>query len=117
MLKTIYWWFIHRFHPSHRYNVIKIKTLSPGYYDPDVRMLHACFDLFAEWFRYNTIENEHMTKKSLEETNPGVWDEMVELYKWWSVYHVDPDWSMGGAEKEDEMMMRLMKIRRCIWYF
>lgn len=115
---------IHRWHPKHQYNVVRIKSLEPGYYDPDIRMLHACFDMYVEWFRYNTIEAELMNKESIDGNNPGMWDEMMELYKWWTVEKPERDraefitWESNEEheEKEDEMLIRLMKIRRHIWY-
>lgn len=42
------WWAIlHRFHPSHRYHVIKT-GLRPGYYDTDIRMLESWMALLVE---------------------------------------------------------------------
>lgn len=41
------WWIIHR--TIDRYNIIKIKSLKPGYYDYDTRLFHACFDLLVEY--------------------------------------------------------------------
>lgn len=43
--------FIYRY--IRKYNVIKIKSLKPGYYDTDVRLVHGMFDLLIEH-----VENE-----------------------------------------------------------
>ena len=40
-----YWWVMHR--TVHRYNIIKIRTLSPDYYDVDTRLLHGIFELLT----------------------------------------------------------------------
>ena len=76
---------MHRFVPKHQYNKIHIKSLTAGYYDPDIRMLHACFDMFAEWFHYNVFEEKLMDKSTVNENDPDLWDEMMTLYKWWTV--------------------------------
>ena len=124
LLSKIKYWLMHRFHPKHQYNRIRIKSLSPGYYDPDIRMLHACFDLYTEWFRYNVFEEKLMDRSTVDEGNPGLWDEMMALYLWWTVkkpeFEVDNTTTLADMEameeQEDEMLMRLMKIRRHIWY-
>ena len=115
---------MHRFWPKYKYNTINITSLEPGYYDPDVRMLHACFDLFAAWFHYNVFETELMDHASIDENSPGMYDEMMELYKWWTV--VKPEFdvrddttyvdSMNFEKVEQEMLVRLIAIRRQIWY-
>ena len=45
--KDAKWWVLHR--TIHRYNVINIRSLKPGYYDYDTRMLHACFQLLEDY--------------------------------------------------------------------
>ena len=119
MLNDIFWYCMHRFHPKHRYNTIKMASLDAGYYDPDVRMLHACFDLFTEWFKYNAFDEKLITKETFSEH----WDEAMELYLWWTVKHRDDELNSKtmqdrarNAEIEDEMLIRLIKIRRHIWY-
>ena len=124
MIDKLYYWILHRFVPKYQYNKIHIKSLEPGYYDPDIRMLHGCFDLFTEWFHYNVFEAKLMDRETIDETNVGMYDEMMTLYKWWTV--TKPEWDMRDdliysdiekfEEVEDEMLSRLMKIRRSIWY-
>jgi hypothetical protein len=46
-LQDAKWWVYYR--TTRRYNVIKIKTLKPGYYDKDTQMLHACFQLLTDF--------------------------------------------------------------------
>lgn len=48
-LSRIKWKIIHRFHPKHRYHVIKPRTLEPGYHDPDERLMHAMFHEVCEF--------------------------------------------------------------------
>lgn len=47
-LVNIYWWIMHRFHPKHRYNIIKL-PLKLSYYDWNIRIIYATFELFCEW--------------------------------------------------------------------
>jgi len=115
---------MHRYHPKHQYNRIRIKSLSPGYYDPDIRMLHACFDLYSEWFHYNVFKEKLIDKSTVNEQDPDLWDEMMTLYQWWTVEKPESDLhgpsTMLEADsieaKEDDMFMRLIKIRGHIWY-
>lgn len=45
-IRDIKWWFMHRFHPKHRYNIIKIGP--PGYYDIDQLLEKAMIYLFIK---------------------------------------------------------------------
>jgi hypothetical protein len=42
-LRDAKWWFKHRFHPRHRYHVIKFAK--PGWIDRDRAMLLCCFKI------------------------------------------------------------------------
>lgn len=87
-------------------------------------MLHACFDMFAAWFHYNVFEEHLMDHETIDEGSPGTYDEMMELYKWWTVskpeFELRDDItfmdSMNFEKVEDEMLARLMKLRRHFWY-
>lgn len=51
MLSNLKWWVAHRFHPRHRYNILKT-SLKPGYYDPCVRIESAILDETQKFFEY-----------------------------------------------------------------
>jgi len=153
-----YWAILHRFHPKHRYHVIKPRSLEPGYHDPDTLMLYACMDTFAEYFETGAQQFVYEEKYELER-----FAEMEEIYNWWTkdwpncdthkvdgtlridfptlpeewgkmpvfnpkysdtpeikawreagdaLHQDDEDW----AKKEEEMLCRLIKIRRSLWY-
>lgn len=57
----IYWF---RYRTYDRYNIIKISSLKPDYYDTDTRMLHGMFDLLVDFIE---IEKAHMHKVFSEE--------------------------------------------------
>lgn len=124
MWNKLYWYVMHRVWPPYRFNVVRLTSLEPGYHDPDVRMLHACFDLFAAWFHYNVFEAELMSHETIDEGQPGLYNEMMELYKWWTVTKPEHDNrddvtfvdDMNFDKTEQEMLLRLITIRKHIWY-
>ena len=131
LFKDLKWWFLHR--TTHRYHVVST-GLSPGYYDTDHLMLHACFNLLKDF-----VEKELNGVKSLEYW-AGVSDwkkagfhskkeltrlqqkykECKDLYLWWTT--IRSNRKPGGWEKEiednkedEKMLIRLMKVRQTLW--
>jgi hypothetical protein len=47
-LSAIYYWLLYRFHPGHRYHVLKL-GIKPGYSDVDYRIVHANFALLVQY--------------------------------------------------------------------
>lgn len=43
------WAILHRIHPKHRYHVVKVRSLKPGYHDPSELILHASFDMLSQY--------------------------------------------------------------------
>lgn len=81
-LNNVKWFFIHRFHPKHQYHILKPRSLKPGYYDSDERILHACMDelsMFVEWNKKHQWVNWNGTKE-----HKHAWKEMNAIYKWWN---------------------------------
>lgn len=132
-LDNIYYFFKDRFDP---YNVIKIKTLGIHYCDPDEQMLHANFQILTD-FVENQIkwgkESGHDYFDLSEDIKQAEYedeinqlkrhqtdrDELMALYNWWKKYSKDEIDSLDSIEAyeiEEEMLIRLMKIRGCIWY-
>jgi len=48
-IERAYWWVMHRFHPKHRYHVIKPRSLKPGYHDPETRIFYTIFDELSRY--------------------------------------------------------------------
>jgi len=104
-INDIYWAI--RYRTVNRLDRVNIETLSPGYYDIDHRMLHACFCLLTEF-----VEKEKGTddiedlKKCLETDTDPDWRFMLErqlrdhtevrdLYNWWKNVYLkrkDPEY-------------------------
>jgi hypothetical protein len=101
-------------------NVLKIKTLSEGWIDPDLLMLHACFQVLTDFlekenpFRLISWDNdeEHIQAKN----------EIIILHEWWQkrkILEEDlPTLNNRFAPQnieDTEMLIRLMKVRTFLW--
>jgi hypothetical protein len=78
-LKDIYWWFMHR--TFKRYDRVKLRFLTPAYYDKDTMLIHAMFTLLCDF-----MEREKPGEIINWESDPDhsfAWKEMQDLYKWW----------------------------------
>lgn len=73
-LNDIKYWFFHRFHPKHRYNILKTK-LEPAYYCFDTVILHAAFERFCE---------EYVHTREIVQLSMDVEAELDRLYVWWN---------------------------------
>jgi hypothetical protein len=116
-LHDIKWWIKHR--TTHKYNMVKMPTLKPGWYDTDTRLLHASCALLE-----NYVERErpftHVEWNDGDESRE-IANEIHSLYYWWQRHKrfVGSDATM---QEEDEMykaetanLVRLMQIRRALW--
>jgi hypothetical protein len=129
----------------YRYNVIKIKTLGPGWTDRDCVMVHAMFQVFCNFIEQeepferiswdygseiNRIKKEKWKNqreknryiRSLERGDKRVKKakkEMQFLYNWWKKTY--PELVKKGIDmdkvsaKENEMILRLINIRGYMW--
>ena len=100
--------------------VIKMKTLQKGWYDNDEIMLHACFYLLK-----NFIEKEKPFRCSSwkqNEEHSSARNELIFLYKWWKKRKkIERSHDMLNNKlhpqniEDNEMLMRLVKIRLFLW--
>jgi hypothetical protein len=72
------WEFKWRLIPKHQYNVIRT-SLKPGYYDPDIRILHAVMD---EIKRFVDRTKDTIVWDS-DDHHIHVWNELQAIYTWW----------------------------------
>jgi hypothetical protein len=133
-LKNIIYWFKYRFHPKYwQYWLIKPKTLGIGYYDPDTLMLHSCMHLLVEFFEYQ-LDRSHV-EWFHDDDHAHAFKEMKAIYEWWTIERVelerkiDNDYSDESKysydethyfsnilhHREQEMLHRLINIRRFMW--
>lgn len=95
----IIWFFKYRFHPRHRYNIVRT-DLKPGYHDLDSRMLHAVFALICEYveislgaYKGGPYRSRQRGVETLQEmiASPDPSDpernqfnrDLLDLYLWW----------------------------------
>jgi hypothetical protein len=101
-------------------NVLSIKTLSDDWSDKDMVILHACFQLLV-----NCIEEEKLFEFIDWESNneaKKIKTEIQELHNWWierteaeKKNGIDSLWSDEQYKEDDEMLIRLIKIRKYLW--
>lgn len=90
---------------------LKIESLplAKNWVDRDEIMLHSCFQLLKD-----CVEKEHVDTHCNYETHKDFVDEVRLLYKWWEKR--SKTGRSGKDDKEDdEMLLRLMKIRTSLW--
>lgn len=143
LFQKIKWWFFHRFHPKHRYNVVKT-GLKPGYYDCDIQMFHACFSLLVgfverecahmEWVLSSMGWSKLPKPKSQEDReryglsyldgmakNHEEYKTLKDLYIWWKYVRPNREepetyQNMESQEDEDtENLKKLVEIRGIMW--
>lgn len=151
-LHDVKWAILHRFHPKHQYNILKPRSLKPGYYDSDTRILHACMDELSEFVEWN--ERNDWIDWGGDDKHKIAWTEMKTIYRWWNKDRAKMEeeadrairkWhdvytKEGGFDRtknlskranrlsdehqrledlivatDEDMLVRLMKIRRFLW--
>jgi hypothetical protein len=99
---------------------LKIATINADWCDKDQVMLHACFQLLTDFvdqeISQDIVDWEH------DEKQRQVRKEIDFLYNWWkqrikdeAEQNLDPIWSERLHDIDDEMLTRLIKIRRHLW--
>ncbi len=94
-VSNLKWKVIHRLHPSHRYHIIKPRTLEPGYHDPDRRIMHAMFHEVCEFAENNLMgDGIEGTKWTAEHEMDDEFfhgeqftreKQIIELRNWWVI--------------------------------
>lgn len=81
---------------------------SRGWCDRDHQLLYAAFNILVEF-----IEQEKPFDHL--ERSPEVEAELKALYKWWTVERVDQFGDLEAYEKDNEMLCRLIVVRKYLW--
>lgn len=93
--------------------ILKIESLPPAkvWIDRDNIMLHSCFQILKD-----AIEKEKVDKHVNYESHKDFVDEVKFLHKWWKkrLKMKDP-FTFKQMDKDDEMLIRLIKIRTQLW--
>ena len=93
-LRDWWWALLHRFHPSHRYNVVQT-GLPPEYYDPCVRLLWAVFSE-TERFVDNAAE---IIQWDSDSEHAKAWEILTTAVQWWRDNRPDKEY---GCEWLDD---------------
>ena len=94
---------------------LKIESLQPkneNWVDRDIIMLHACFQILKD-----SVEKEHVDTHMNYATHKDTVDEIRFLYNWW-IERVKNEKNINQFDRdkeEDEMLIRLMGIRKTLW--
>lgn len=86
---------------------LKINSLpsAKNWIDRDEIMLHACFQLLED-----CMEKENVDTNCNYEAHKDFVDEVRFLYQWWKTRKQQDE-----DTQDDEMLIRLMKIRTSLW--
>lgn len=144
-IRNTIWAVRHRWDPRHQYNVIRPRTLKPGYHDPRDQILHGVMECLVNYFD-NGVPNINWTT---DDDHQHAYNEMKAVYDWWmqlwpNKETIDPngnplpqypekDWTLwddedhkvgrlmldnddAWYEKENEMLNRIIAVRGFMWF-
>jgi len=95
-------------------NILKIETLNEEWRDKDSVMLHACFQLLRDCVEKENLLSGH-TDWNADKKHLLAKDEIEALYQWWLSYIETDIPNDDNYELENQMLMRLIKIRWALW--
>jgi hypothetical protein len=102
-------------------NQLNISTLSEGWSDKDMVILHACFQILTDCIEKEQLFTGHIDWAN-DELHINAKKEILELYEWWKERvqkeqddEIDPIWTEKQHYQDTEMLIRLIKIRGFLW--
>lgn len=96
-IKTFFLW---RFHPRHRYNIVKT-GLRPGYYDADLRMEAAIVKLFVDYIEIEKPFEYFETDDPSRPDNTADWQKIKSLYEYFRHYDPNrPPYDLDGPDRK-----------------
>ena len=131
-IKDKYWWL--RWRTCDKYHVVNT-GLEPGYYDKDFQMQCAMMSLLEDYVekelpaiscdKYNTPQEAGIAHLDWEiglQDSPSQAEaakEVKQIYLWWKEHKeriYEDDYELPSVDEElTEMLVRLVRIRRCLW--
>jgi len=104
----------------HNPEILHIETINADWCDKDIVMLHACFQLLTDFIEKEVSKD--VIDGEYDENVKNARKEMDELYKWWKQHiakeaegKLEPIYKEEQYENDNEMLIRLIKIRRHMW--
>lgn len=104
----IKWWFLWRFHPRHRYHIVRT-GLKPGYHDTDKRIEAAVITLFKACIEQDKIMEIVDTE---DPENKHYWDSVKTLYS--RVKDIDVN-QVIDYDETTEILCEIVRLRRVLW--
>ncbi len=101
-------------------STLNIKTLSGAYCDKDIILLHACFQLLTDFVEGEEAFTNHVDWE-FNEAYKKAKDELEQLYHWWATRKTLDDlngindFEKSQYEEDNEMLIRLVKVRQFLW--
>ena len=97
-------------------DTLKIETLKGWKWcDRDMLILHACFQLLTDCVEKEKLLNGHVDWNRTPE-DQEIKAEIETLYNWWKERKKeDDDCESRQYEEDNEMLIRLIKIRKHLW--
>jgi hypothetical protein len=92
--------------------ILKIESLpkiNVRWIDRDMIVLHSCFQILKD-----VVERENFLEVTPKKYNKDLWNEVEFLYNWWKE-RINVSNNLFQDEEDDEMLLRLMKIRKSLW--
>lgn len=126
-LRDLKYWVLYRTTRRHAYHVVRT-DLKPGYYDTDIRMLHAMMTLMVQFVEEELEGREDLVEKLELYRADGhskwevAYQTLLEIYDWWKdpirrrhrrkSTIVDEEFM---RQWENEMLIKLIEIRGYLW--
>jgi hypothetical protein len=79
-IRDFYWKLQHTYNPKHKYNTIVPRTLGPGYYDHDTRILHGIMEEVTDFYETGS---KHIDWDASSDNHIHAYNELKRVYFWW----------------------------------
>lgn len=97
---------------------LNIPTLSSGFHDKDVVLLHASFTLLVDFFEKERAETDWTYSEDIQKKKAVLAHyKLKSLYNWWKYCHNDEN-GLRGIEKyemETKKLQELISLREYLW--
>jgi hypothetical protein len=96
-----------------------ISTLTAGWCDKDHVLLHACFQLLSDFVEKEMADSWWVNWQQ-DEVHSSAKKEIDILYAWWKEWQIKVNndrflHEPTDYEKENEMLKRLIDVRKFLW--
>lgn len=111
---TIKWWLLHRFHPRHRYNVVRT-GLTPGYYDVDILIQTSIITLLKQHFEGGDLEGKFDPTVYKNELRQNDYSRLHEIYLQFKDKLPNNYFDDLNYEEITSLLVEIVKLRGFLW--